>query len=103
MNRHQRRAAERQQTAKEPEVGVSSITTPVDRLVNAPTHKPALITRLLATVLLSRWVLARVQHPDVERLLINFATEAGRFDVADDLARRQAMRGQNQSSPRSRR
>ncbi len=50
------------------------------------------MTRLLARVLLSRWVLARVHHPDVERLLISFASEANRTEVADELIRRQALR-----------
>jgi hypothetical protein len=43
-------------------------------------------------VLLSRWLLARVKNPEVERLLITVAMEAGRQDVADELIRRQSIR-----------
>jgi len=48
--------------------------------------------RLAARVLLSRWVLARVKAPDVERLLISVAVQAGRPEVADELRRRQIAR-----------
>jgi hypothetical protein len=61
----------------------------------APTqtpHKAGLLTRALAHVLLSRWVLKRVQHPDVEQLLTSFAREAGRLDIADELTRRRSTR-----------
>lgn len=48
--------------------------------------------RLVARILLSRWLLARVKNPEVERLLISVAMEAGRVEVADELIRRQTMR-----------
>ena len=100
MNRHQRRAAVRQPSPKEPAANPPPMTPAAGKSAKELPHKPTLITRLLATVLLSRWVLARVEHPDVERLLINFATEAGRVDVADGLIRRQTLRAQSHSSPR---
>ena len=100
MNRHQRRARGRQQSPKEPEGSPPPVAAAVDYPPNQPIPKPTLITRLLASVLLSRWILARVQHPDVERLLINFALEAGRHDVADELSRRQTLRGQNHTPPK---
>ena len=112
MNRQQRRAAQKQQTPGAGEAG-----TPVNRLadlnslrIDIPEHltlpagsligdfaapaaaKPSLMVRVLAKILLSPWVLARVQHPDVDRLLMNFAIQTNRIDVADELTRRQAMR-----------
>ncbi len=106
MNRHQRRAAGRQPNQSEPgdfmpTVSVNmddpgrpsgnpynAIGTP-DNAVAAPApQKPSLILRILAKILLSSWVLNRVQHPDIERLLIAFATQVNRPEVADHLIRR---------------
>jgi len=110
MNRHQRRAAQRQQThgSAESETPVNvpadlnalRITLPDDLAMPYGTlqaedivpAKPSLVIRALAKILLSPWVLARVQHPDVERLLISFAVQTNRVDVVDELTRRQAMR-----------
>jgi hypothetical protein len=103
-NRHQRRANQRQQRSQQAEIGpVSGHLGDLDEHVPlgatttvlqpaTQTHKPHFMMRILAKVLLSRWVLNRVKHADVERLLMTFATEAGRPDVADELVRRQAMR-----------
>jgi hypothetical protein len=110
MNRHQRRAAQRQQAhgSAESETPVNvptdlnalRITLPDDLAMPSGTlqaedivpAKPSLVIRALAKILLSPWVLARVQHPDVERLLISFAVQTNRIDVVDELTRRQAMR-----------
>lgn len=54
--------------------------------------KPSWVLRLVARVLLSRWLLARVKNHDVESLLISVAMQAGRTEVADELIRRQTMR-----------
>jgi hypothetical protein len=54
--------------------------------------KPSWVLRLVARILLSRWLLARVKNPEVERMLISMAMEAGRTEVADELIRRQTMR-----------
>jgi hypothetical protein len=102
MNRHERRAAQSKQQSK---VDADSpfINIDIGAFHDAPASgtaapmqtagpaKPTLTVRLLSKILLSRWVLARVQHPDVERLLMGFATETGRQDVVDELIRRQAM------------
>lgn len=104
MNRHQRRAAEKQPRPGAPESGTPLIEFDLSDIAGrpqaaptvsdprTPPARPSLLTRLLARVLLSRWVLARVHHPDVERLLISFASEANRTEVADELIRRQALR-----------
>jgi hypothetical protein len=103
-NRHQRRANQRQQRQSRPELEVVTNVAPLfdDEPVAhtaipsaAPqAHKPGIFIRLLAKVILSRWILNRVKHSDVERLLITFAAEAGKPDIADELTRRQALRGQ---------
>jgi hypothetical protein len=113
MNRRDRRAAEKRQQTKKSSLNVPPQDASFDALpatmefglnpqsgdglflsgdLRHEPPKPKLFTRLLAKVLLSRWVLKRVQHPDVERLLISFATEAGRTDIADELVRRQLTR-----------
>lgn len=75
-------------------LNLSNITIP-DLNITSPepaTAKPGLIVRLIAKLLLSRWVLNRVSNPSIESLLSTVATQLGRDDVADELARRQALR-----------
>jgi len=114
MNRHTRRAAARQ-TEQQPEAQNHPIThtflggaplggdssmgtagpTPSAGSIPVLSEKPSFVIRALAKVLLSSWVLARVQHPDVEQLLMSFAIQTGRQDVADELVRRHALRSQS--------
>jgi len=108
MTRRERRAAEKQRQSKH--VGTDmpwpQIETPYPSFTDlnvvantaAPSYddasapRPSLFMRALARLLLSNWVLKRVQHPDVERLLMSFAAETGRQEVVDELIRRQALR-----------
>lgn len=76
MNRRQRRAAAKQPSPIPP---ASAVAPP------AYLGKPGLLLRLFAGVLLSKWVLNRVQHPDVRRALASLAVQAGRTDVLEDL------------------
>ncbi len=103
MNRRERRAATaRGQTQSGESRGDharESLSTATIKIIeanesdaDAPPAKPSSVMRLFSSLLLSRWVLARVKNPEVERILISFALEAGRQDVADELIRRQAMR-----------
>ena len=57
--------------------------------------KPGLFLRLFANVVLTPWVLTRVKHADVERLLAGVAMQAGRPEVAKSLLNRIAMRKEN--------
>lgn len=43
--------------------------------------------RIFAKVLLSQWVLKRVNHPDLRRVLASMAVQAGRPDVYEILRR----------------
>lgn len=97
MNRRDRRAAAarggpsseaRQRGPAEP----AAVGTPTGSPAPAAAGKPSRMLRLVARILLSRWLLARVKNPEVERLLISVAMEAGRVEVADELIRRQTMR-----------
>jgi hypothetical protein len=62
--------------------------------ISGPSAKPksGLVMRFFSKLLLSRWVLKRVDNPEVERLLMSVALEANRKDVIDELTRRQALR-----------
>lgn len=61
----------------------------------SPKRRSGLLMRWFSRLLLSRWVLARVSNPEVERLLMLLALESNRKDVADELTRREALRGIN--------
>jgi hypothetical protein len=102
MNRRERRSASskgqpvppRPQTpndlASSPSSGshIEFIDLPITQNDTQPS-KPSWLLRVVSRVMLSRWVRARVQNPEVERLLISIARETGRMDVADELMRRQ--------------
>jgi len=93
MNRHQRRSAKHQHATSDMQDGTANVDVPlVDRAAIEKTQQPGIILRVAAKILLSQWVLARVQHHDAERLLISLALEVGRRNVADALLRRQALR-----------
>ena len=104
MNRQQRRAAAKsqEQPGQDGAIDVSvnidlgSLTSNAPASSNPPPlkGKPGFLSRCFASILLSRWVLKRVHHPEAERLLIALAMEGGRPEVADELVRRQAMRTQ---------
>lgn len=80
MNRHTRRA-----TAKNPK---PAPVTPAASIEPAPVYgKPGLVLRIFAKVLLSQWVLKRVNHPDLRRVLASMAVQAGRPDVYEILRR----------------
>ena len=113
MNRRERRTAEKQRQSKrsnEDTLGLAPETHPFSPVelgvipntlfpasdaapqLPAKQRGPKFLIRVLAKILLSDWVLKRVQHPDAERLLMSFATEVGRPEVVDELVRRQSMR-----------
>ncbi len=89
MNRKQRRAA-----AKQPQQ--STATRPayaVDPIATVPAGKPGFVLRMVAKVMLSHWVLRRVRHPDVERILASVAFQVGRPEIARELLHRREIRG----------
>jgi hypothetical protein len=47
--------------------------------------RPSLVLRMVASVVLSRWVLKRVRHPAVRAMLASMARETGRQDLAKEL------------------
>lgn len=79
MNRHKRRAAAKQvQTTPAPDSAAAPLT-------EVYPDKPGLVLRVFATVLLSNWVLKRVHHPDIRRVLGSLAAQAGRPELAQTL------------------
>jgi hypothetical protein len=56
---------------------------------------PGFFLRLFANIVLAPWILNRVNHADVERLLAGVAVQAGRPEVARNLLNRIAMRKEN--------
>jgi hypothetical protein len=66
----------------------------------SPQRRSGILMRWFSRILLSRWVLARVSNPEVERLLMMVALETNRKDAADELTRREAMRGLNTKARR---
>ncbi|HEX2648561.1 MAG TPA: hypothetical protein VHN19_01330 [Burkholderiales bacterium] len=86
MNREQRRRgakAKRRGHSQAPQVPPQ---------VGPPAQKPGILLRMVASVLLSPWVLNKVKSPDVERMLANMAIQADRPEVAKSLLNRIAMR-----------
>lgn len=100
MNRHDRRAAAKQQKGTDPQAADIPLQTgqpmpdapPALATALAGQRKPSFWLKLFSKVLLSRWIVARVQHPQVEQLLISLALESGRPEVADQIVRRQALK-----------
>jgi hypothetical protein len=100
MNRHQRRA--------QAKAGVKPLPGPAEKAADENDRpvagtagrgqpsgiprRPGILLRVFARILLSKWVVNRLRHPEAERLVISFAREAGRHDVADQIVRRQALR-----------
>ncbi len=87
MNRRQRRIAAKSSRHAPPE--------PQETRVAHPGAKPGLLLRLFANIALAPWVLNRINHADVERLLAGVAVQAGRPEVARNLLNRIAMRKEN--------
>jgi hypothetical protein len=83
MNRKQRRQAK---VLNKPASATSAAAL-------APITPPGLLLRVFAKVVLSPWVLNRVQHPDVEHALAGIADQVGKPEIARNLRNRIAMRG----------
>ena len=52
------------------------------------------VLRFFANILLAPWILKRVRHADLERLLAGVAVQAGRPEVAAGLLSRSAQRNE---------
>jgi len=92
MNRHQRRAAKHQQDTPESRPSRDIDIQLGDTLTSEPKPQSGFILRSMSKIILSQWVLTRVRHHEVERLLMSLAMEVGRTDVVDLLLRRQIQR-----------
>lgn len=95
MNRHERRATGKAgtpppQPAANANAGYVPTSRPPD--ASAAAARPSFLLRAFSRVLLSQWVIARVDNPQVEQLLMSLAMEAKRPEVADQILRRRALR-----------
>jgi hypothetical protein len=86
MNRQERRAAAKK---KGPPERIES-----EPAIEGPQEPPSLLLRMFARVVLSPWVLNRVSHPEVERLLVSLAIQVGEPEKARSLANRMNMRAE---------
>jgi hypothetical protein len=86
MNRSQRRAAAESKHKRR------AAPEQWEAPPNEGQKKPSLILRLFANVALAPWVLKRVTHPGVERVLADVAIQAGRPEAAAYLLNRIALR-----------
>ena len=91
MNRRQRRSAAKANRHAPParHGAPASRDMPPDSTGQA---EPGLFLRLFARIVLSPWILKRVNHADVERLLAGVALQAGRPEVARELLSRSGSR-----------
>lgn len=83
MNRRQRRVSAKN--------GSPSQAAPSGETTPHSTSTPTAALRLAASVLLSSWVLRRVQNPQIFAMLRQVAIQAGRDDAVrriDELSRR---------------
>ena len=80
MNRHKRRAAGKQPAP-------ATLPAPAIAPVVGYSGKPGFVLRMFAKVLLSKWVLKRVNHSDIRRVLASLAAQAGRTDLSEILRR----------------
>jgi len=84
MNRKQRRKTAR--GARRTERRATPTVRPDQQNDSAAVlGKPSLLLRIVAFVVLSRWVLKRVRHPSVRATLAAIARQVGRDDLAADL------------------
>lgn len=87
MNRHQRRAAAKSGSAAPPGTEPDVVLTAKAgddgsaKVFASATAKPGLLLRILSKVILSGWVLNRVNHPQLLALLEDVAVQAGRPEV----------------------
>jgi hypothetical protein len=86
MNRRQRRSAVKTK------LGAAPATPHPETQAPAAVAKPGFVLRFFANILLAPWVLKRVRHADMERLLAGVATQAGRPEIAASLLNRIAVR-----------
>jgi hypothetical protein len=84
MNRRERRATAKNKTSLGPPA--------YDAAIEPPKDPPSLLLKALARLILSPWVLNRIRHPEVERLLISVAIQAGQPEKARSLVNRINMR-----------
>lgn len=89
MNRRQRCTAAQVKCPAPP--GRQEISNDLPEEKPVPEATPGLVLRVFAKVLLAPWVLKRVRHADVERLIAGVAGQAGRPDIAADLLNRIAL------------
>jgi len=90
MNRRQRRtAAKTKRYALPGQREAPQVDTEVKP---GPEAKPGVVLRLFAKILLAPWVLKRIRHADVERLIAGVAVQAGRPEVAANILNRIALR-----------
>jgi hypothetical protein len=82
----------RMQTSSDSTLNTSFLSSSGNRSEFATRTRPGLALRLFSRIILSNWILSRVRNPEVERLLMSVAFEAGRTDVVDELTRREALR-----------
>lgn len=47
------------------------------------THRPGLLLRMFSGILLTSWVIKRVQHPDVLVIMQQLARQTGRTEAAE--------------------
>jgi len=80
MNRHTRRANKTSGPTEGQKVAPAASQMPLS------TSRPGLLLRLFSGVLLARWVIKRVNHPDVLAILRQLAQQTGRTDAADFLS-----------------
>ncbi|HEY1719898.1 MAG TPA: hypothetical protein VGG27_01540 [Magnetospirillaceae bacterium] len=98
QNRNQRRAAVKKgrgNQAPRPAAAQAAPNSPPPLTV--PEGPPGPLLRFFAYFLLSRWVINRVRHPDIERTLASMAMQVGRPEIADSIMKRQQMRAQRKS------
>ena len=86
MNRRQRRTAVKTKRGTTP--------APPETQKPATEAEPGVLLRLFANILLAPWVLKRVRHADLERLLAGVAVQAGRPEIAANLLSRIATRNE---------
>ena len=90
MNRRQRRIAAQVKRPAPP--GRQEIPNDLPEAKPVPEATLGLVLRVFAKILLAPWVLKRVRHGDVERLIAGVAVQAGWPDIVADLLNRIALR-----------
>ncbi len=80
MNRHTRRANKK---GEQTETSASVPSPPQTAVAMA---RPGLLLRVFSGVLLARWVLKRVNHPDILVILRQLAQQTGRTEAAEFLS-----------------